>query len=111
MHRFLCVTADTKSFMILSPVIMFLRVHMVSVKVFVVGGVIEINPTFFVFARPAMFRSVAGTGFSKADAILVERRRIVGMKWQGSNVIFRVGCKVFIKREGSVNLLVTPATP
>ena len=81
MHRLLCMAADAKRFMILSPVIMFLPAHMVSVKVFVVGRMTQINPTCFVLACPAMFRSVAGTRFPKADAILVERRRIVGMQW------------------------------
>ena len=79
MHRFLRMAADAERLMISHPVVMFLRVDMVSVQVLVMGGVAKINPTFFVLACPAMFCSVARTGFAKTTIIVVERRCIVGM--------------------------------
>jgi hypothetical protein len=107
-HRFLCMAADAECFMILSPIIIFLCVYMVRVQVFVVGRMAQINPTFFVFTHPAMFRSVARTCFSKANSIVVERRSIVGMHWQDGNEIFGVSRKIFIKRKSAVDLLAVP---
>ena len=80
-HWFLCMAADAECLVILSPVIIFLRVYMMSMQVFVVGGVTEINPAFLGFACPVIFRSVARTGFPKATAIVIEWRSIVGMQW------------------------------
>ena len=108
MHRFLCMASDAERFMVLSPVVVFLPVHMVSVKVFVVRGLTQINPTFLVFAPPDIFRSVAPTGFTKPDAVVVDRRGIVGVQWQGCDLIFRVRSKVFFDRKGIIYLLVVP---
>ena|ERR1700736_5428440 len=86
---------------------MFLRVDMVSVQVLVIGGVAEINPTFFVLACPAMFCSVARTGFAKTTVIVVEWRCIVGMQWQSGYLIVRVGCKILVEQKVFINLLLS----
>jgi hypothetical protein len=104
MHRFLCMTANAECFIVLSPVIMFLPVHMMSVKVFAVGGLSEINATFFIFARPAMFRSIARTGFPEATVIVVQWRSIVGMQWRSGNLIVRISCKILTELKVVTNL-------
>jgi len=101
-HQFFCMATDTQRFVILSPVIIFLGVHMVRMQVFAVNGVTEINPTFFVLADPAISRSMARTDFAKTNAIMVQWRGIVRMRWQRSKKSVWFIAKIFIERKGSV---------
>jgi hypothetical protein len=103
-HRFLGMAVDAECLVILLSVVIFLRVYVVSMQVFVIRGMTEINPAFLVLASPVIFRSVARTDFPKAAAIVVQWRSIVGMQWQGGHEIFRVSPEIFIKRKSSIDL-------
>jgi hypothetical protein len=102
-HRLFGMAADAECLVILFPVIIFLRVYMVSMQVFVVRGMTEVNPAFLIFACPVIFCSVTRTDFPEATAIVVQWRSIVGVLWQGGHEIFRVSPEIFIKRESSID--------
>jgi hypothetical protein len=109
MHWFLCMTVDAECLVIISAIIISLCVYMMSMHVFVVGGVAEIH--WAVFASPAIFRSIAMAGLAKAIAIFVERSSIVGVQWQGCDLIFRMSREILLKSEGVVDFLVVPTQP
>ena len=105
MHRLFSMAENAQRLMVFRPVIVLLSVYVMGVQVFLVGGVAQINPALSVFAPPTIFRSVARTGFSKADAVVVDWRRIVGMEWQSGNLILRISCKILTKQEVLINLV------